>query len=239
MQTLHPGVLAGVYDHSNFQEDTLGRLVRTTRWIHAVTYGSTADARAATNAVLRIHESVRGQYVDGAGVTRDYSANDPELLRWVHVAFTDSFLAVHRRWGGPIPGGPDAYVREWAEAGRLMGIESPPLRETDLVEELEAWYTAGALRADERVAETVAFIRNPPLHPLLLPGYRVLFAAAVLSLEPKYREMLGLRNARLGPFPLPVGLATRATLAVVRLALGPMGPSEQAARRRLRRLGVA
>ena len=239
MQTLHPGVLAGVYDHSNFQEDTLGRLVRTTRWIHAVTYGSTADARAATNAVLRIHESVRGQYVDGAGVTRDYSANDPELLRWVHVAFTDSFLAVHRRWGGPIPGGPDAYVREWAEAGRLMGIESPPLRETDLVEELEAWYTAGALRADARVAETVAFIRNPPLHPSLLPGYRILFAAAVLSLEPKYREMLGLRNARLGPFPLPVGLATRATLAVVRLALGPMGPSEQAARRRLRRLGVA
>ena len=57
------------------------------------------------------------------------------------------------------------------------------------------------------------------------------------SLEPKYRELLGLRTARLGPFPLPVTLATRLTLAVVRLALGRRGPSEHAARDRLRRLG--
>ena len=48
MQTLHPAVLAGVHDHSNFREDTLGRLARTTAWIHALTYGSTAEARAAT-----------------------------------------------------------------------------------------------------------------------------------------------------------------------------------------------
>ena len=102
---------------------------------------------------------------------------------------------------------------------------------------LEKWYDAGELRSDQRVAETVAFIRNPPLHPALRPGYRVLFAAAVATLEPKYREMLGLRKARLGPFPLPVRLATKVTLGVVHLALGRMGPSEQAARERLRRLG--
>ena len=57
------------------------------------------------------------------------------------------------------------------------------------------------------------------------------------SLEPKYRELLGLRTARLGPIPLPVTLATRVTLGVVHVALGRMGPSEQAARARLRRLG--
>ena len=50
-------------------------------------------------------------------------------------------------------------------------------------------------------------------------------------------SLLGLRTARLGPFPLPVRLATRVTLGVVHLALGRMGPSEQAARARLRRLG--
>lgn len=239
MQTLHPGVMAGVYEHSRFHQDALGRLARTTRWIHAVTYGSTADARAATEAVLRIHESVRGTYVDGVGTARDYSANDPDLLRWVHVTFTESFLTVHKKWGGKIPGGPDAYVREWAQAGRLMGIDSPPLTEAELKRELEAWHATGSLRSDERVAETVAFIRNPPLHPFVLPGYRVLFAGAVLSLEPQYREMLGLRKAHLGPLPLPVTLATKVTLAVVRLALGRRGPSERAARRRLQRLGVA
>ncbi len=48
---------------------------------------------------------------------------------------------------------------------------------SELTRELDDWFAAGALRADERVAETVAFIRNPPLHPWLLPGYRVLFEA--------------------------------------------------------------
>ena len=166
-----------------------------------------------------------------------YAANDPELLRWVHIAFTDAFLSAHKIWGRPIPGGPDAYVREWAQAGELMGVVSPPLSEEEMRRQLDHWYDAGELRSDDKVAETVAFIRNPPLHPVLRPGYRVLFAAAVTSLEPKYRDLLGLRTARLGPFPLPVRLATRVTLGVVHLALGRMGPSEQAARARLRRLG--
>ncbi|MDQ1056944.1 uncharacterized protein (DUF2236 family) [Arthrobacter globiformis] len=239
MQTLHPGVLAGVHDHSNFREDTLGRLARTTAWIHALTYGSTAVAQAATARVVRLHESVIGKYVDGGGTVIEYSANDPELLRWVHITFTDSFLRAHELWGGTIPGGPDAYVREWAQAGRLMGVEFPPESKAALDRELGKWLASGILRGDNRVAETVAFIRDPPLHPLLKPGYRVLFEAAVLSLEPEYRRLLGLHTARLGPLPLPVRPAARATLAVVRLALGRASPSELAARQRLRRLGVA
>jgi hypothetical protein len=91
------------------------------------------------------------------------------------------------------------------------------------------------------VKETVQFIRNAPLHPLLRPGYRILFAGAVYSLEPRYRQMLGLAVPRLGPFPLPVRLATKVVLGVVHLALGGfrrrMGPSEMAAREHLQRLG--
>ncbi len=237
MQALHPGALAGVYDHSRFREDPLGRLAGTIRWIFTVSYGSTAAAREASDWVLRLHESVRGEYVDGHGVARSYSANDPELLRWVHIAFTDAFLSAHKIWGRSIPGGPDAYVREWAQAGLLMGVDSPPLSEAEMRQQLDSWYDGGDLRSDERVAEMVAFIRNPPLQPSLRRGYRMLFAAAVSSLEPKYRDMLGLRTPRLGPLPFPVRLGTKVTLAVVHVALGRVGPSEQAARRRLRRLG--
>jgi uncharacterized protein (DUF2236 family) len=237
MQALHPAALAGVHDHSRFREDPLGRLAGTIRWIFTVSYGSTEAARAASDRVLRLHGTVRGDYVDGHGVPRSYAANDPELLRWVHIAFTDAFLSAHKLWGRPIPGGPDAYVREWAQAGLLMGVDAPPRSEAEMRRQLDRWYDDGELRSDERVAETVAFIRDPPLHPVLKRGYRVLFAAAVSSLEPKYRELLGLKKARFGPIPLPVALAARATLAVVHLALGRMGPSEQAARDRLRRLG--
>ena len=239
MQSLHPGALAGVYEHSGFKEDPLGRLASTVRWIFTVTYGSKEAAEAATYRVRKIHEHVQGTYVDGNGAYRHYAANDPELLRWVHVTYADSFLRANRIWGRPIPGGADAYVREWAQAGRLMGVEDPPLTEAQVREELEAWYTSGVLRSDERLAETIAFMRRPPLSPLLQPGYRILFAAAVASLEPKYRDMLGLRPARLGPIPLPAITTARVVLGMVRLALGSHGPSELAARRRLQRLGYA
>jgi uncharacterized protein (DUF2236 family) len=39
LQMLHPGALAGVWDHSNFQEDIVGRLRRTARFIAVTTYG--------------------------------------------------------------------------------------------------------------------------------------------------------------------------------------------------------
>jgi uncharacterized protein (DUF2236 family) len=241
MQSLHPGALAGVHEHSNFREDPLRRLANTIRWIFTVTYGSTAAAEEATRRVRRLHEPVQGTFQDNDGGVRTYSANDPGLARWIHIAFTDGFLAAHKIWGGPIPGGPDAYVREWAQAGRLMGVDNPPLTEAEMRSQLDQWYGQGELRADDRVKETVQFIRNAPLHPLLKPGYRILFAAAVYSLEPRYRQMLGLSVPRLGPFPLPVRLATKVVLGVVHLALGGprrrMGPSELAARQRLKRLG--
>lgn len=238
MQALHPAALAGVHEHSHFREDPLGRLARTIRWIFTVTYGSRTAAEEASARLRRLHEPVQGNYINGHGISRTYSASDPELAGWVHLAFVDAFLTAHKIWGGPIPGGPDAYVREWAQAGRLMGVTNPPLSEAAVREQLDRWYAQGHLHTDSRLAETVEFIRNPPLHPLLRPGYRVMFAGAVYSLEPRYRRMLGLRVPSFGPFRLPVRLATKATLGVVRLAMGRKGPSELAARERLHRLGL-
>ncbi len=40
LQMLHPAVLAGVWDHSNFRTDMLGRLRRTARFIAMTTYGA-------------------------------------------------------------------------------------------------------------------------------------------------------------------------------------------------------
>jgi len=236
MQTLHPGALAGVNDHSRFRADPLGRLAGTIRWVFTVSYGSTAAAHAASDWVNRLHQHVHGEYMDRSGRPRRYAADDPELLLWVHITFTDAFLSAHKLWGGRIPGGPDAYVSEWARAGLLMGVKSPPMTEKDMRQQLERWYDDGELVADARVAETVSFIRNPPLHPLLRPGYRLLFAAAVMSLEPKYRKLLGLKTPALGPLPLPIKAATRMALVLVRIALGRVSPSEKAARKRLRRI---
>ncbi|HEY0373956.1 MAG TPA: oxygenase MpaB family protein, partial [Amnibacterium sp.] len=127
MQALHPGAMAGVHDWSRYREDPFGRLDGTIRWITTVSFGSTEQARAASAFVSRIHERVRGMYEDAEGRPVPYAASDPDLLTWVHLAFADSFLRTHLLLSAhPIPGGADAYVRDWAIAGDLMGVPHPP-----------------------------------------------------------------------------------------------------------------
>ncbi|MHA7270110.1 oxygenase MpaB family protein [Arthrobacter sp. HLT1-20] len=236
LQALHPGALAGVHDHSDYRSDPLGRLAGTIRWIFTLSYGSTTAAQSASARVLRIHEHVRGSYTSNSGEERLYTANDPDLLRWVHLAFTQAFLATHQAYGGPIPGGADAYVADWAVAGALMQVENAPVTVKELRTQLAAF--TPELRYDRRVAETVAFIRNPPLPRSQQLGYKVLFAAAVATLPPEYRELLTLHTPRLGPIPLPVRCPTKAVLAVVGWSLGETGPSEKSARARRKRLGL-
>lgn len=95
----------------------------------------------------------------------------------------------------------------------------------------------GDLLRNSQGGEALRFLRHPPLPFSQRLGYRILFAAAVATLEPKYRDLLGLRTPRLGPLPLPVRTATRLVLSVVRCGLGRNGPSESAARQRRARLG--
>ncbi|CAN5566268.1 hypothetical protein BH09ACT4_BH09ACT4_17370 [soil metagenome] len=193
MQTLHPGAMAGVHDWSRYKRDPAGRLTGTIRWIVATTYGSTEQARRESARVSRFHDRVSGSYEGSAG-EQSYSAHDPELLHWVHLAFTEAFLGCHEAWGGPIPGGADAYVREWATAGRLVGAPDSPTSRAELREQLDTFRTNGTLRRDERVDEAVRFLRTPPL-PRTGLAYRILFAGAVASIPVEYRRLLGVRRA--------------------------------------------
>jgi uncharacterized protein (DUF2236 family) len=232
MQTLHPGAMAGVHDWSRYQSDPLGRLSGTIQWLVTVTFADRENARAESSRVGKYHDRVVGTYRDARGLPRDYTADDPELLAWVHVVFTDAFLGCHELWGRPIPGGADQYVREWATAGELVGVQAPPRSLRELRDQLDAF--SPELKRDERVAEAVRFIRNPPLRRSMMPAYRVLFAGAVASLPVKYRRLLGLKRSA-----LPVITATRVVLKIVERVLGPSSSSEDAARARIERLRAA
>ncbi|GAA4266902.1 oxygenase MpaB family protein [Frondihabitans peucedani] len=238
VQALHPGALAGVHDHSRYREDPLGRLAGTIRWIFTVSYGSQEAATHASNWVLRLHEKVTGSYDDRHGVTHPYAANDPALLRWVHLAFADSFLATALAWGTPIPGGADAYVREWAIAGELMGVQDPPRSAAALRAQLDAYDSDGVLERSARTDEVVRFLKRPPLFPVLRAGYPVLFDGAVGTLTPRHRELLGLELPHLGPITLPTRPATSVMLAGIGALLGPEPAAAKAAKVRRARLGV-
>jgi uncharacterized protein (DUF2236 family) len=229
MQTLHPGAMAGVHDWSRYREDPLGRLAGTVRWVLTTTFDDRAGADAGSAFVRGMHGKVTGTYVDAAGSERPYSAADPELVSWVHIVFTDAFLTCHRLYAGKIPGGGDRYISEWATAGTLMGLTAPPRSQRELADQLAAFDPV--LLGGERVAEALRFIRHPPLRRAVMPGYRILLAGAVASLDPRYRRMLGLRRAW-----WPAKTATRVVLALLAALLGRPSSSEVAARRRLARL---
>ena len=222
MQALHPGALAGVMQHSRYETDALGRLAGTTKWLTVVTFGDTAAADRECARVQGVHRKVVGTYIGSNGET-PYAAADPDLLRWVHIAFTDSFLATHQVWGGPIPGGPDAYVREWAKSGELVGVVDPPRSVAELRDQLAAYDQV--LAGGPAAASTVNFIRNAPLGAGAKVPYAGLFAGAVSTMPAGHRALLGLPTVPLALTKPLVG----ALLGSLSLALGSTSPSQRAA----------
>ena len=231
MQTLHPGAMAGVHDWSRYKEDPLGRLAGTIQWLITVTFGDTELAQKESASVSTFHDRVQGTYIDAQGREQTYSAGDPELLYWVHVVFTDAFLGCHQAWGELIPGGADSYVHEWAIAGELVGVANPPRSEAELIAALHGFNTDGILKHDERVEQTIAFLKKPPLRRSMMPFYRIMFAGAVASIPEEYRHILGLKKPWWPAFWL-----TGIILKMLRALLGPSSTSEDAARIRIARL---
>jgi uncharacterized protein (DUF2236 family) len=233
MQALHPGSLTGVATHSRYEQDALGRLAGTIRWLTVTTFGSHAAVAGEAQRVNRMHQRVTGEYETAQGEQRPYKAADPDLLLWVHIAFMDSFLRCHQMYAWrEIPGGADAYVRLWAKSVEPIGLTSAPLTEAALIAEIERYKRE--LVATPKTLDVVKFIKRPPLPVLARPVYWLLFEAAVVSLPIEFRELLGLKAK---PTSLIKPL-TRGVLRFIRVAIGPESPIEDGAIERLRRIGA-
>lgn len=226
VQALHPATLAGVRNHSRYEQDPLGRLAGTIRWLTVTTFGSFDAIAGEANRVNRLHDRVVGER------PLNYRAADPHLLLWVHVAFTDSFLAAHELYcEAEIPGGADNYVAQWSKSVEPLGLKSAPQSYAELNEVLSGFQPELRYTAD--TASVVRFIRKPPLPLLARPVYALLFKAALVSLRPEHLKLLGLRKP--GDLVIPL---TRFTLKAIRTIIGPESPIEDGAIRRLERLGL-
>lgn len=229
MQALHPGSLAGVAQHSRYEQDALGRLSGTIRWLTVTTFGSHAAVAGEASRVNRLHERVSGSYESTSG-TKAYRAADTDLLAWVHVAFTDSFLSAHNTYCKNKVDA-DAYVEQWGRSVSPLGLTRVPTSLEELDRAIAEF--APQLRADETTLRVVSFIRRPPLPLPVRPVYRLLWLAAVYSLRDEHRELLGLKK----PGRWVVGV-TRFVLVGIRVLIGPESPIEDGALARLRRIGL-
>ena len=70
VQAMHPTVLAGFDQHSDYREDPESRLQRTAAFVTVTTFGTTAQAEAACERVRRAHAPVRGRTPGGERVRR-------------------------------------------------------------------------------------------------------------------------------------------------------------------------
>jgi uncharacterized protein (DUF2236 family) len=195
LQMLHPAVLAGVWDHSNFRTDLQGRLRRTARFIALTTYGGRDEAEAVIARVRNIHARVGGTLPSGAA----YEANDPALLAWVHVTETSSFLGAWIRYGEPGMSGADQdrYFAEMSQIGGALGADPLPRDRAGARRLIEAM--RGALLVDARTREVAQIVLNQRArNQLAEPVMRLTVQAAVDLLPGWAREMHRLSNPALG-----------------------------------------
>jgi uncharacterized protein (DUF2236 family) len=189
LQSLHPLAMAGVAEHSDFRHDPWGRLQRTADFLAATTFGPVDEAERAVARVRAVHAHVEGVADDG----RRYAANDPHLLRWVHLAEVDSFLASYRRYGADPLSDADAdgYVRDAAVVARALGVPAPPESARALRDQLRAFRPELRGTPAARAAARYLLVQ-PPMHPAVRPAYAVLSAAAVALLPRWARTPLRL-----------------------------------------------
>lgn len=189
MQMLNPSALAGIWEHSRFRGDMLGRLRRTARFIAVTTYASRAEAESAIAQVNAIHDRIVGERPDG----RAYRARDPRLLAWVHVTEAICFLAAWQRYGStPLsPAEQDRYYAEFAVIAKALGADPVPHSRA------EADALVAAMRpdllADDRSRTVARLILDPPQSPLhLIPAQKMIGAAAIDLLPDWAARMHGL-----------------------------------------------
>ncbi|MBV4532852.1 DUF2236 domain-containing protein [Pseudomonas sp. SWRI107] len=209
LQVLHPLALAGVWDHSNFRHDLLGRLRRTSQFISGTTFGSTRDAEWLIEKVRTIHLQVVGNAPDG----RPYAASDPDLLTWVHVAEVSSFLAAHLRYRNPaLPrAAQDAYYDEIALIAERLGARDVPRS----CAEVEAYLQRmrPQLQCDARSLEVVDILLKAPAPSRLAQPVGKLMLNAGIDLLPAWAgQMLGLKQSALERRMIRLGLARTAPL---------------------------
>ncbi|OLT55324.1 oxygenase MpaB family protein [Cellulosimicrobium sp. CUA-896] len=215
LQSWHPLAMAGVAAHSGYRGDPWGRLQRTSTFIATTTFATSDDAQRAVDAVRAVHDRVRGTAPDG----RPYAAADPRLLRWVHVAETQSFLVAHQLYGRrPLdPRGCDDYVAQAAVVGQRLGVEHVPRTGAELDAAVEAARPDLALTDAARDAARFLLV-EPPLPRAVRPVYAGLAAAALASLPDWARA--GMPDVR-----VPRSLAAPAGALVTRLIRWALPPA--------------
>jgi uncharacterized protein (DUF2236 family) len=191
LELAEPAVRTGVWEHSSFRKDPLGRLQRTGLAAMVTVYGARSIAEPMIARVVRMHAKVAGE----TPASVPYSASDARLLTWVHATAGFGFAEAYSRYVDPLSQLEfDAVYREGVPASRLYGALDAPTSTA----ELQALFDSmrGWLEPSATIFQFLQIMRETPAFPPpLLWMQRILVRAAVELIPDWMRECLGLTAA--------------------------------------------
>jgi uncharacterized protein (DUF2236 family) len=195
LQALHPRAVAGVSQNSGYRADPWGRLLRTSNYVGTVVYGSTAEAQQAGARLRALH--ARMSAIDSRTGER-FRIDEPDLLRWVHVAEVESFLTTARHAGVRLtPDEVDTYFTEQLRAAELVGLDpsAVPATAAEVAAYLDTMRPELCLTRDS--AEAALFLTVPPV-PQVWGGTALRLG---LTLGPPRWAYLGIAGTAFGLLP--------------------------------------
>ncbi|MDR7228989.1 uncharacterized protein (DUF2236 family) [Caulobacter sp. BE264] len=188
LEFAEPRIRSGVWDHSNFKTDPLGRAMRTGTAALIGVYGPASAARRVIQGVTHMHARVSGETPGGEA----YRALDPDLLNWVAATAVYGFVTAYDRFVEPLTEAEKSrFYAEAAPVACLYGATTSPGSEAEFMAMLQALTPRFEPHpiVDEFLA-TIASGRAAPAVPK--PLHRALARAAVSLLPPTVRRTLAL-----------------------------------------------
>lgn len=123
LEFAEPRIRSGVWDHSTYKADPIGRSHRTGLVAMLACYGPASSAKAVIGQVNRMHGKVKGETPGGT----KYRALDPVLLDWVAATASYGFLMAYDRFVHRISDADkDRFMADGDAIGREFGARHTP-----------------------------------------------------------------------------------------------------------------
>jgi uncharacterized protein (DUF2236 family) len=202
LQLAHPLVAAGVADHSSFRDGGLAaarRLHLTVKAMLGLTFGGERGRAAALDGILAIHRRVHGHLPAAAGrfaAGTPYSAEDPDLVLWVHATLLDSIPLIYDRVVRPVTAAErDAYCAEAAGVAIDLGARETDVPRTfdGLRTYLDRMYASGSIAVSAQARELASAVLAPPFAPVVAPAAWINRLVTVGLLPDRIRTEYGFR----------------------------------------------
>jgi uncharacterized protein (DUF2236 family) len=164
----------------------------------AITWGTRAEADAATAPVRAIHAKVRGRLREPVGrfaAGTPWRADDPELLLWIIATLVDSNLLVYQRYVRELSRDEqEAYWQDFRIVGTLFGLalEDSPADLGAFRAYMDTMLRSGDLEVDDQARDlAVRIVMRPPLPAHLLPVRELVNQVTIGLLPPEVRRLYG------------------------------------------------